>query len=122
MPKVTLRFDPSLDELKSKFGEIKINTFLKTQIKKIAFRIEGESKKVAPVDTGLMRSRITTTILGEGLRAEVEPKVHYGIFVHEGTRYMAARPFLVWGAQRVTPTMEKDIARDLDSLISGALN
>lgn len=122
MPKVTLRFDPSIDELQKKFGTIRVDNFLKTQVKKIAFRIEGEAKKVTPVDTGLLRSRITTSILGEGLRAEIEPRVHYGIFVHEGTRYMRARPFLVWGARNATGTLERDVARDLDSMIESALN
>lgn len=120
--KVTIKFEPSLQELEKKIGSIPINNFLKDQIKKIGFSIEAESKQVAPVDTGLMRSRIMTTIGGNGLRAEIKPDVHYAIFVHEGTRYMRARPFLVWGTQRVLPGLDVKIARDLDKVIAEALN
>lgn len=65
---------------------------LNTAIKESVFTIERESKIRTPVDTGFLRSS-HRTVFGN-LRGEVGPTATYGIFVHEGTRFMRGRPFL----------------------------
>ena len=57
---------------------------LNTAIRKSAFLIERESKKVTPVLTGRLRASIFTTI--NPLRATVEPKTDYA-FIVQGLRY-----------------------------------
>jgi HK97 gp10 family phage protein len=49
-----------------------------------------------PVDTGNLRGSITYEIRREAgsLTARVGTNVPYAIYVHEGTRYKAGRPFL----------------------------
>lgn len=37
---------------------------------------------------------------GLGMSLEVGPHTDYAYFVHEGTRFMKARPFLKWGADQ----------------------
>lgn len=61
-----------------------------------AFLIEGESKQRSPVDTGRLRSSIATSLgVGKlGIGAIVQTNVFYAIYVHEGTRKMASRPFM----------------------------
>ena len=56
--------------------------------------IERDAKLAAPVDTGNLRSSITTSIAMNGLRAEVGPTAEYAEWVETGTSRMAAQPFL----------------------------
>ncbi len=121
MPNVTLHFNPSLDELRNKFGDIRIDNFLRDQVQKIAFRVEGEAKKITPVDTGRLRASITTRLGNGGFQALVQPNTTYMFFVHEGTRYMRARPFMTWGANSATMGLDADIARDLEKVIQEAI-
>lgn len=62
-----------------------------------AIRVESAAKRLAPVDTGRLRSSITWALYrdGRGLYAEVGSRVLYAVFQELGTRYMRAHPFLV---------------------------
>lgn len=48
------------------------------------------------IDTGRLRSSITTVLVraGGNIAVQVGTNVEYARFVHDGTRYMAANPFL----------------------------
>lgn len=59
-------------------------------------QVVNQARSRCPVDTGNLRGSITYEIArdGDGLSARVGTNVPYAIYVHEGTRYMAPRPFL----------------------------
>lgn len=61
-------------------------------IRKTVLSIEADSKRNTPVRTG--RLRASTYDRFSPLRGEVGTNVHYDRFVHEGTRFMKARPYL----------------------------
>lgn len=63
-------------------------------VAKAAHDIEGDGKRLAPVDTGALRNSIGTRISGGGLTAEIGPTVDYAVFVEYGTRRMAPRAFM----------------------------
>ena len=83
------------DTLTLKSGNKVSGKVIQKDLEKFAFLTEDASKKVSPVDTGHMMRSIFTDV-GK-LTASVGPHVFYAPFVHEGTRKMAARPFLKWG-------------------------
>lgn len=58
--------------------------------------VERAAKRMAPVDTGRLRSSITHDIGRDelGLAARVGTDVHYAIYLEFGTRRMRPRPFL----------------------------
>lgn len=58
-----------------------------------AYKIEHTAKRLAPVDTGRLRSSITTVL--KRLAAEVGTDVEYAIYQEYGTRYHEAQPFLL---------------------------
>ena len=58
----------------------------------IGLLVEGEAKRNAPVRTGTLRRSITNRV--EGNAAYVGSAVEYARYVHEGTKYMAAQPFI----------------------------
>ncbi len=81
--------------------------------------ISGLAKIYCPVDTGSLRDSIRVERGGRGLHwREVKVRaggyivnpgtgelVDYAVYVHEGTKYMSARPFLVQAVEEVKPTI-----------------
>lgn len=61
-------------------------------IKRSVFDIKKQSQRITPVDTGLLRSRHYTRF--GYFQGEVGTNTEYDIFVHEGTKFMTARPYL----------------------------
>jgi hypothetical protein len=53
----------------------------------------------APVKTGTLRRSLINWVEPGGLRGYIGSNLEYSIFVHEGTRFMAARPFLEEGIE-----------------------
>ena len=97
---------------------------LQKSLESFAYTVEGESKRVSPVDTGTMRRSIGTTM--GNLQATIKPNVYYAGFVHWGTYKMRARPFMEWGVKKAvskfggklpfTVTTEKVISEELGNL------
>lgn len=69
-----------------------IKRFLSEAVMKATFLVERGAKIKSPVDTGRLRSSIQTEI--RPLTATIFPTVNYAIYVHDGTRFMAGRPFM----------------------------
>lgn len=67
-----------------------------------AAKTETAAKARCPVDTGRLRGSINWRIEtdSKGLVAIIGTNVSYAIYVHEGTRYMAGRPFLLEGLRQ----------------------
>jgi HK97 gp10 family phage protein len=61
-----------------------------------AVRVETAAKRLAPVDTGRLRSSITRELSrdGQGLVAVIGTNVHYAPHVEFGTVRMRAQPYL----------------------------
>jgi hypothetical protein len=59
-------------------------------------RVETAAKRFCPVDTGRLRADISVwqTVSRDGIATHIGNRVEYAIFVHEGTRYIRARPYL----------------------------
>ena len=82
----------------------KIGIAISNVIKKASFAVERESKIKSPVDTGRLRSSISTFLLP--LKATIQPHVNYAIYVHDGTKYMTGRPFM----SQALDIVERDIS------------
>lgn len=98
MPNIQAKITPELSAISRAFRDFKLGLSLQKQIERYAFAIEAGAKTTAPVDTGRMRASIMTDI--GNLRAKVAPHVDYAAFVHEGTRFIAPRPFMIWGREQ----------------------
>lgn len=114
MSDFTITIKPSFAEVGRALGNVKFESFLRKEINKVAFSIERVAKQVTPVDTGTLKSSILTSPAVLGLKATISPRVHYAIYVHEGTRYMRARPFMTMGAAFVSVTEFQGINVRLD--------
>lgn len=116
MPEISLTFVPPLDKLGKAISGVAVSSFVAFEINEIAMKTVSFGKQLSPVDTGLMRSRINQTIFAtpSNLRGIVETGVFYSIYVHEGTRYMRARPFLEQGANLASANFAGNISNRLE--------
>lgn len=86
----------------------RLDKVLANLVKKAAFGIEAKAKQLAPVDTGVLRNSIQTTIEGP-LRATVGTNIEYGPHQEFGTRHQKGTPFLTPAADEQKKEFEKDV-------------
>lgn len=80
-------------------------------VRKAALDVEAHAKRLAPVDTGALRSSITTSTGISGLEAEVGPTVHYGLYQELGTARMAPQPYMGPALEVVEPGFLEAVAQ-----------
>ena len=125
MATLSVSITPSPSKLGNAFLRGNLSNFLKGEINRLAMSVERYAKQLAPVGTpesthrkryvgGRLRASIHTTPFLTGLGAWVSTKTNYAIFVHDGTRYMRARPFMTTGAAFAQVAELKDINIRLD--------
>ena len=117
MPEIILTFRPSLDSLGNVFKNIAVSSFVSYEINEIAMKVVSFGKQLSPVGlTGMLRASINQTgfSIPQTLKALVETGVFYAIYVHEGTRYMRARPFLESGANLASANFAGNISNRLE--------
>lgn len=85
-------------------------------VTKSAADLQRLAQSAAPVDTGFLRSSISTTV--GRLEAEVGPTAHYGIYQELGTSRMGPQPYLFPALDQVTPGFEQAIAQVIDQAVS----
>lgn len=100
-----------IEKLRNKLGKFpaKLDLAINRGIQKYSYLVENIGKQLTPVDTGRLRASITTNILP--FRGTVYTNVNYAVYVHEGTEFMEARPFLR-EAREATDSDLNDIMRE----------
>lgn len=98
MPEIKVTIT-NLPQIKAAFAKAPrlMATELNTAIRKSIVSIGADSRRNTPVDTGRLRAS-TLERFGD-LRGEVGTHTNYDVYVHEGTRYMKARPYLLEAVQ-----------------------
>ncbi len=94
---VTIR--PSLNSLGGAISSVDVKSFLRDEINKFAALVERYGKQLSPFKTGRLKASIHFSPAVTGLGAIVATGTDYALFVHEGTKYMRARPFMEQGAR-----------------------
>lgn len=83
--------------------------------------ISAGAKNRSPVDTGTLKSSISTEIQNRGdtIRGEVGPTVNYGGFVENGTSRMRAQPYLRPATDAVLPGYEAALGQIGAEILGG---
>jgi len=89
---------------------------LNKAIKIVGWMITRKSKDVTPVKTGALKGSIRPSF--EPLKTIIEPHKNYGLYVHEGTKYMKARPFLKWGVENSVTDVENVLSRAVQRVLN----
>ena len=69
-----------------------VTNALNKGIRKVVFFLEGEAIPLTPIDKGFLRNSYKEKF--SNLEGTLYNTRKYGIFLHEGTRYIKANPFL----------------------------
>lgn len=110
----------NIDQIRRAFGKaptVMANN-LNAAIHKSVLSISRQSRINTPVDTG--RLRASTREVFSYLKGEVGTHTNYDMFVHQGTRYMRARPYLASAVQseqgQVDNWMREAVQKTLDHI------
>lgn len=123
MLNVTITLEPR--GVGKSFQDIDMTEVIIPALNQMALSIERSAKQVTPVDSGLLRSSIRTHAGAVGSARTIQTDTHYARYVHDGTRYMKARPFMKWGVdQSITAwehgrwnvTIDKELRKRLITL------
>lgn len=93
MPEISIKIT-NLPQIKSAFNKAPglMTKELNTAIAKSIFTIKRGSMINTPVLTGRLRASTYTNL--NNLRGEIGTNTNYDVFIHEGTKFMKARPYL----------------------------
>lgn len=80
-----------LELLDENFSDTKIDQIVEA----VANELKARAFADCPVDTGLLRSSITVERIEYGAYKVFINDVYYAVWVHDGTRRMNPRPFLI---------------------------
>lgn len=130
MSSISVKFDisPDLNRVGDAIGGFDLAKELHDILTDVALTVESYAKQVTPVDTGRLRASIGTSFLiaggmGSGGTAVVATHTNYAGFVHDGTRYMRARPFMKHGVDFAKQKYEGGhIAARLDTALRQRLS
>jgi HK97 gp10 family phage protein len=107
MPNIKIEIK-NLAEIRSAFAKSPriMTRNLDMAIRRSALSISRQSRRNTPVATG--RLRASTYERFSSLKAEIGTNTTYDSFVHEGTRFMKARPYLRSAVESEDQTIQKE--------------
>lgn len=100
----------------NKLGDVaaKLPEVIDTAITKFVLDVDAHATSETPVDTGyLMNSKTIELEPGHG---QISWGADYAGYVHDGTRYMAARPFAADAVEKVEPALRAALSNLEDQL------
>jgi len=117
MPSVDIKIK-NLPQIKAAFGKAPflMSKELNLAIRKSIFTIQRSSMIKTPVDTG--RLRASTRSLFDNLKGEVGTHTNYDIYIHDGTRYIKARPYLSDAVNEENDTVNRYFTQAVDNVLS----
>lgn len=76
-----------------------INKAVANELDDTAHKVERQAKELVPIDTGALRSSISTS--GGGLDYSITASTPYAKYIEDGTRphVITGNPYLVWDGQ-----------------------
>lgn len=97
----------NLAEIKRAFGKAPELTvkYVDRAIQASLFAVQKQADPLTPVLTGNLRAN-NSFIYGK-LQGSFIKNANYAIYVHEGTRFMKGRPFLLEGMKSAEPAIQK---------------
>jgi len=85
-------------------------------IKIATWQLERDVKRRTPVATGILRATIYHSI--RATEGRVYPTREYAPYVHEGTRFQKAQPFLEWGIRDSNTEISKTFENALEETLN----
>lgn len=108
----------NLPQIRSAFAKAPqlMTNELNTAIRKSIFLIHGKSMTNTPVLTGRLRASTATRFAQ--LKGEVGTHTNYDMYVHNGTRYMKARPYLLQAVESSNVQVNDFFTKAVDRVLN----
>lgn len=108
----------NLPQIKAAFGKAPrlMTKELNLAIVKSIFTVQRQSMINTPVLTGRLRSSHTTQF--RNLEGSLFPNTDYARYVHDGTKYMIARPFLADAVESEDQKIQGYFVKAVDNVLS----
>ena len=90
--------------------KIKFRAGIKNAINETRLKVEDDARRMAPKDTGLLKSTIDSEMIDD-FSAQIFDGVHYGIYVEKGTVKMAPQPFLIPALEANAKVLERELKK-----------
>lgn len=87
------------DELAARLKAHPFSAMREDLMQKVTLTVLRHSQQRTPVRTGHLRRSETTRVEPGGMRGFIGSNLVYSAFVHNGTRFMEARPFFAQGIE-----------------------
>lgn len=117
MPDIAIKIK-NLPQIKAAFNKAPflMTKELNTAIKKSIFTIQSKSMVNTPVLTSRLRSSHKSMF--QNLRGEVATNTDYDVYVHWGTRFMKARPFMLQAVESSDAEVNRFFTKAVDDVLS----
>lgn len=108
----------NLPEIQAAFKQspVLMTKNLRVALQRAAITIGRQSRINTPVMTGRLRAS-TYERFYSNLSAEVGTNTNYALFVHEGTRFMRARPFLARAVDSEQSKVDEEFRRAVEKTL-----
>jgi HK97 gp10 family phage protein len=111
----------NIAQIRSAFAKspAKMTKNLNLAIRRVGLRVSRDSRRFTPVDTGRLRASHKEHFAN--LKGEIRVggfKDDYAAFVHEGTRFMKARPFLADAVESNESFTDKEFKHAVQSTLN----
>lgn len=109
----SIKIEVDLSDLN--FDIDKVESAIEKELARTGYKIEGTAKELSPIDTGVLRSSITTQ--ADGLEVDVFTNVEYSVYMEYGTsphmignrKHPGTRPYLYMSTAFDTHTEGLDV-------------
>lgn len=105
---------PTFEQMSKALSNVEIEKVIRNFIESTAFGIERVAKQLTPHVTGTLKSSIQTWFPSNRMSALIGSYLYYAPFVHFGTKYMKARPFLYKAGDLVLKDRKKALEGRID--------
>jgi hypothetical protein len=87
-------------------------------IRRSVYTVQRTAIPITPIDTGALRRSEETGVSFRDFYGELFPNIEYAYWVHEGTRYMRARPFLSNAVESAHTTIRSIFEEELGEVLA----
>lgn len=110
MPEIRVEIK-NINQIRSAFKQapVLMANNLNKAIRRSLLTVQAKSMRNSPVATGRLRASHSSRF--SPLRGELEPTAFYAFWVHDGTKYMKARPFLLNAVESSERTVDDNFER-----------
>lgn len=98
--------------------DAKLRRHLQFRLVQVSNSALAEALRTCPVDTGFLRSTNNLIKTNSAYRFSLVARAFYAVFVHDGTRFMRARPWMRRAVEKAMKLLQKNKAVEGNTIVT----